>query len=441
MDLPPTQPAGSTNQAPRVPDHDLIRLVGRGSYGEVWLARSLTGTYRAVKIVSRSAFPEERPYEREFEGIQKFEPISRTHPAFMSILHVGRNQDAGYFYYVMEVADDLTLGRQINPGQYQPRTLSRLLEKHAALPLEECLRIGISLSAALGHLHKHGLVHRDIKPSNIIFVEGAPKFADIGLVTDIGEKITFVGTEGYLPPEGPGSPAADLYALGKVLYEISMGKDRLQFPELPAGLRDFKHARHLLQLNEILLKTCDPRPKNRYSSAEALRAALQSLLRDCARETRGPSQGQVAPGSLGRSLKVTILHAPAAEADARLARLLEDKFSAAGHEVFVDEPTLLNLEWGRLIELQIRASDAVIALLSPLSMQDEHMAYALEIASQTARQHKGQPKLLPVRVQCRSPFPRHIEVALGSRLVLAWDAPEYELGWLEELNRVVCASD
>jgi len=75
--------------------------------------------------------------------------------------------------------------------------------------VEECVKIGLRLSSALGHMHEHGLVHRDIKPSNVIFVNENPKFADIGLVTDIGEKITFVGTEGYIPPEGPGSPSAD----------------------------------------------------------------------------------------------------------------------------------------------------------------------------------------------------------------------------------------
>jgi hypothetical protein len=49
----------------------------------------MQGTYRAVKIVRRSSFDHERPFEREFEGIQKFEPISRTHDSQVDILHVG----------------------------------------------------------------------------------------------------------------------------------------------------------------------------------------------------------------------------------------------------------------------------------------------------------------------------------------------------------------
>ena len=61
---------------PPIPDFALLRPIGRGAYGEVWLARSVTGVYRAVKIVRRDSFNEDRPFEREFAGIQRFEPVS-----------------------------------------------------------------------------------------------------------------------------------------------------------------------------------------------------------------------------------------------------------------------------------------------------------------------------------------------------------------------------
>lgn len=77
---------------------------------------------------------------------------------------------------------------------------------------------------ALEHLHAAGLIHRDIKPSNLVFVGGELKLADIGLLTAIGDQRSIVGTEGYLPPEGAGTPQADLYSLGKVLYEASTGR-------------------------------------------------------------------------------------------------------------------------------------------------------------------------------------------------------------------------
>src|SRR6266540_4016709 len=92
-------------EPPNIPDHELLRRVGRGSYGEVWLARSITGAFRAVKIVYRASFEDVRPFEREFSGISNFEPISRSHEGLVDILQVGRN--GGFFYYVMELADDL----------------------------------------------------------------------------------------------------------------------------------------------------------------------------------------------------------------------------------------------------------------------------------------------------------------------------------------------
>src|SRR5439155_17894259 len=196
-------------------------------------------------------------FEREFAGIEKFEPISRTHPGFVGILHIGRNREAGYFYYVMEVADDIVSGPKIDPQTYTPKTLSAHLRQHGKLSWSECLQLGISLTTALAHLHRQGLVHRDIKPSNIIFISGAPKFADIGLVTSISEAATFVGTRGFIPPEGPGRPTADLYSLGRVLYEVSLGEDPANFPDLPPKLDGSGSPSELARFNEVIRKACD----------------------------------------------------------------------------------------------------------------------------------------------------------------------------------------
>src|SRR5687767_9441797 len=94
-----------------IPDHQLVRRIGRGGYGEIWLARTVMGTFRAVKIVFRSNFEDIKPYRREFKGIEKFEPLSRSHPGLVNILQIGLNNDGGYFYYVMELADDEVEGR------------------------------------------------------------------------------------------------------------------------------------------------------------------------------------------------------------------------------------------------------------------------------------------------------------------------------------------
>ena len=106
---------------PSVPDHDLFQRIGAGAYGEVWLARNLaTGALRAVKIVYRSTFADERPFNREFEGIKKFDVVSRSHPSQLALFHVGRNDAAEYFYYVMELADPAEPGSsdQYSVGQW-----------------------------------------------------------------------------------------------------------------------------------------------------------------------------------------------------------------------------------------------------------------------------------------------------------------------------------
>ncbi|MBI3191839.1 MAG: serine/threonine protein kinase, partial [Pedosphaera parvula] len=270
--------AGST-AIPAIPDHELLRRIGRGSYGEVWLARSVTGQFRAVKIVTRQGFEDDHPYEREFSGIEKAEPVSRTHAGLVDILHVGRNEEAGCFYYVMELADDQQTGQRLDPDCYQPKTLRSELRTRGRLAPGECVRIVLALLEGLDHLHQHGLVHRDIKPSNIIFVDGRPKLADIGLVTGADETRSFVGTEGYVPPEGPGTPRADLFALGKVLYEMCTGRDRQDFPELPTNLRELPERKELLELNQVIGLACAGEARRRYGSAKAMHADLRLLER------------------------------------------------------------------------------------------------------------------------------------------------------------------
>jgi serine/threonine protein kinase len=290
--------ADSTSSLPPpIPDYELLRPIGQGSYGEVWLARNILGELRAIKVIYRSRFIDPRPFEREFEGIQRFEPISRSHPSQLAILHVGKNDAAGCFYYVMELADEVkdpkreirepqeirtphtkpTDGRIRTSDLYRPHTIRHDLEQSGRLPISECVQIGLSLTTALAHLHDHGLVHRDIKPSNVIFVNGVPKLGDIGLVTEAGDTQSIVGTEGYIPPEGPGTPQADIFSLGKVLYEISTGMDRRRFAELPQDLREWPDRKEVVEFNEILLRACAGELGKRYRAAREVQDDLTLL--------------------------------------------------------------------------------------------------------------------------------------------------------------------
>ena len=119
----------------------------------------------------------------------------------------------------------------------------------------------------MAFLHEQGLLHRDIKPSNIIFVQARPKLADIGLVAAADETHSFVGTEGYIPPEGPGTPASDVYSLGKVLSELLGDLDPDSTPD--------KRMRHLRRVVEqACARDLAERPQNGQEMLERMRVAL-----------------------------------------------------------------------------------------------------------------------------------------------------------------------
>jgi len=272
-----------------VPHYSLVRCIGTGAYGDVWLARDIFGNFRAVKVVFRERFPSDEPYQREFRGIEKYMPISRSHPGWVDVLHVGCDEQASYFFYIMELADDEVNGRNIHPETYAPKNLAKELKKRGRLPLAEVVSLGLALSAALDHLHRHRLIHRDIKPSNVIFVNGVPKFADIGLVTDMqssGREVSCLGTFGYIPPEGPGAPSADIYGLGKVLYQTFTGRSLEEFPEMGPPPTEPEELRAWTELKDIILKACAEQPQDRYPRAAEVCADLLRV-----QDRLGPNQG------------------------------------------------------------------------------------------------------------------------------------------------------
>jgi eukaryotic-like serine/threonine-protein kinase len=279
MSSSPSDVNQSATAPPAIPDYELLRIIGSGAYGEVWLARNCLGAWRALKIVYRKHFDCDRPYEREFAGVMHAEAISRTHPNHVAILHVGIDERSGCFYCVMELADDEETGQEIAPETYQPKSLQSELRRRRRLPAGECISVAIALAEAVAHLHSHGLVHRDIKPANIVYVRGQPRLTDIGLTCRADAGASVVGTDGFMAPEGPGSPAGDLFSLGKVLYEMATGFDRHNYPELPTFLPadTGREQRDLVELNQIILRACETDPSRRYRTARQLLEDLRLL--------------------------------------------------------------------------------------------------------------------------------------------------------------------
>lgn len=389
----------STPFLPSIPDHTLLRVIGAGSYGQVWLARSATGAFRAVKIVRYEAANEGRDFARAFKGLQHYEPISREDKSLMDVLHVGIVEAEAYFYCVMELADpapgdgissileasapslrsptnadlpwDPLAPVIIDPARYEPLTLRLLQCRHPRLPVAECVEIGIALCRALGALHGHGLVHRDVKPSNIIFARGQPKLADIDLVTPAEGSMRRRVTEGYTAPEGAGSMAADIYSLGKVLYEISTGRDRTEFPAPGEDLAPGECSMWA-NLNEVLLRACEEDPKRRQRSAREMHDELRLVQAERpVRRLRALEHRQrllmrigvisllVGLVTLGALLRERYLGRQLREAESRAVQSLVQLHVANGRRA-LDEDFLhqATLWFGRALELA-RDSDTI----------------------------------------------------------------------------------
>ncbi|MBR4663040.1 MAG: protein kinase, partial [Lentisphaeria bacterium] len=202
---------------------------GRGAYGEVWLAdMDATGARVAVKIISN----EGRYSERELAGLRNYKDCS--HPNLLNIRFVEITGER--ICCIMDAADDLNHGQ----GEYLADTLANRLNKFGRMDGKEITAMLDGLLAGLEELHKHGLVHRDIKPDNILWVNGRPTLADVGLIALDG-KGSLVGTPGFMSPkllsgQGQADASDDFYALGKVIYCALTGLPVGEYPSIPENM-------------------------------------------------------------------------------------------------------------------------------------------------------------------------------------------------------------
>ncbi len=271
---------------PETPGYDLVHPpIGEGSYGKVWLALNSSGKWVALKAVYQAKFEHDPiPYDREFNGVQQYRAIAHQHPGLLQVEFVSE-KTPDYFYYAMELADSLAADWEANPATYKPSDLVSVRAglKGRRLPVRDCVKLGIILCQAMEFLHQKGFIHRDIKPQNIVYVKGVPKLADLGLVTGIrplDQGGTLVGTMGYMPPfpERPGTVAADIYALGMVLYVASTGGLPSHFPEVATTMVKADKPPDFFPLNHVFLKACQPAAADRYATAAQMGEALAQAL-------------------------------------------------------------------------------------------------------------------------------------------------------------------
>jgi formylglycine-generating enzyme required for sulfatase activity len=271
----------------RIDRYEIIEEIGRGGFGTVYRARD-TKIGREVALKAIHNVPDEPAFIQRFL-LEAHTAADLRHPNIVPVYDFG---DAdGTLYLAMAL---------IGEG----RTLRDLLAEQAPLSLEQSLPILAQLAGVLDYLHGRDppLTHRDVKPANVL-LEGEEDnlevvLTDFGLVrsmeasTELTKSGTILGTLIYMAPEqanpklGEMGPAADLYALGVVAYEMLTG--RVPFEGEAATLLH-AHAYDVPpsplefvpdlgdDLSAALLRALAKPPAERYPSAGAFVAALQEL--------------------------------------------------------------------------------------------------------------------------------------------------------------------
>jgi serine/threonine protein kinase len=263
------------------PEGRFLARIGQGAYGEVWLLELPGNRHVAAKLMARQAAGDaaER-YSRERRALDLIRTLPDPPGSLIRVLDLREDLAAG-FVYTMPLADPERARWTDDPGQYRPRTLRGELSARRALPLADCLDIGIRLAETLTFLQAHHLVHRDIKPSNVLLIDGQAVLADLGLLADTREADSRVGTPGYAPDELQGRFTGDIFSLGVLLRELSTGRGCEEHGFAPVDEAEIG-APGFARWLDILRRATDPNPERRYQTAAALLRDLRLL-----RENRG----------------------------------------------------------------------------------------------------------------------------------------------------------
>ena len=260
----------------RVGPYRLVRELGRGGMGSVFLAERDDDQYQAkvaVKLVRPGMDTEFilARFRRERQTLARLQ-----HPNICHLFDGGTTAD-GLPYIVMEFID----GPWITTYAAQHK-----------LSIEACLRLFLDVCSAVDYAHRNFIVHRDLKPGNILVAAGGvPKLLDFGickLLVEIGDTVNAPMTPNYASPEQIRGEAAtlssDIYSLGAVLYELLTGTPPRRFENLaPLAIQrvldepivrpstavgDTRLARQLSgDMDNILMRALDAEPARRYESA------------------------------------------------------------------------------------------------------------------------------------------------------------------------------
>jgi serine/threonine-protein kinase len=305
------QPAEETLSAgTKIGPYTVERLVGRGGGGTVYGARSDNGQLVALKLLraEMARFPSMiTRFLREAEVVR-----SIAHPNIVEIYEIGE-YEPNRPYYAMELLEGTDLRKLLQVhGRFSPSELLSLLEP---------------VCRAVGAAHDKGVIHRDIKANNVLVVERdgqrTVKLLDFGIAKmlhaeNAGPGLTepgaMLGTAHYMAPEQirceRPDARTDIYALGVVIYQMLTGQypfhaddprqvalQHLQAPApRPSALAPVPAA-----IDAVVLKCLEKKPDKRFSSTDALLAALQAAVGEAS-----PNASEATRAAVGIYLELTL---------------------------------------------------------------------------------------------------------------------------------------
>lgn len=264
-------------------DYDLVRLLGRGGMGAVYLARHRTlGREAAIKVLNLGSLAD--PIQLTRFKSEAIIAAKLQHPNIVRLLEVGESEQGPFL--VFEFVAGCTLQEHINSTPQPSRSAAEML---------------IKLSSAIEYAHSLGIIHRDLKPANILIdTDQTPRITDFGLARILGYSAgatrsgEIFGTPAYMPPEQAGGattligPQADVYSLGAILFELLTGTPPFRGTDAMAVVlsvlsNEPPHPRQLdrsipRDLETICLKCLEKQPSRRYASAQLLLDELQRFL-------------------------------------------------------------------------------------------------------------------------------------------------------------------
>jgi serine/threonine-protein kinase len=265
-------------------DYEILQELGRGGMGVVYKARHVK-FQRLVALKMILAGPYAGP-ELQGRFLTEARAVARLqHPNIVQIYEIGAHD--GLPYVSLEYVEGGSLADRLKGPPPSDKEAAQLIEV---------------LARAAHHAHGRGIVHRDLKPANVMLTGGGvPKIADFGLAKFLGgdsgptHSGDVLGTASYMAPEQASGkvreigPAADVYALGAILYELLTGRPPFRAATLLATLRLVEeqppqrprvyNPRVDPALEAICLKCLEKTPAERYASAEALADDLAAFVR------------------------------------------------------------------------------------------------------------------------------------------------------------------